>query len=157
MIATLVSSFVCIGVLNFQINEIPDVCEPDQKNRFTCPGINTFFTAAVLWGTLGPQKMYGKNGQYTLSLIGFPIGLVLPIIVYFAQKKLPKQKWLRQVHPVVLIYGPLSWAPYNISYVWPAVPLGWLSMVYMKKRYLGLWSKAGFCPPKLLGLFADTL
>lgn len=147
MIATLVSTFVCIGVLNFQITQIPDVCTPSQKNRFTCPGINTFFTAAVLWGTLGPHKMFGKGGQYTALLVGFPIGLLLPVFFYYAQKKLPKQAWLRQVHPVVLMYGPLNWAPYSLAYCWPAVPIGWFSMVYLKKRYLAFWSKVRLHPP----------
>ncbi|PBP27598.1 UPF0075-domain-containing protein [Diplocarpon rosae] len=143
-IATLLSTFVCVGVINFQINEIPDVCQPNQKNRFTCPDINTFFTAAVLWGTLGPHKMFGSGGQYTALLMGFPIGLLLPVVVYYAQKRLPKQKWLRQVHPVVLLYGPLNWAPYNLSYAWPSVPIGYFSMVYLKKRYLAFWSKYNY-------------
>ncbi|KAI9052070.1 hypothetical protein LZ554_004323 [Drepanopeziza brunnea f. sp. 'monogermtubi'] len=144
MVATFISTFICIGVLNFQIREIPDVCEPDQKNRFTCPGPNKFFTASILWGTLGPQKMFGKNGQYCALLMGFPIGLVLPVIVYYAQKKFPRQEWLRQVHPVVMMYGSLAYAPYNLTNVWPAVPLGWFSMVWLKKRYLGFWSKYNY-------------
>jgi OPT family oligopeptide transporter len=143
MVATLVSTFVCIGVLNFQIN-IPDVCQPDQKNHYTCPGVATFFTAAVLWGTIGPHKIFGKGGQYTWLLIGFPIGLLLPVLVYLIQKKFPRKAWLRQVHPVILLNGPLAWAPYNLTNVWPAVPLGWLSMVYMKQRYLAFWSKYNY-------------
>ncbi|KAH7327313.1 OPT oligopeptide transporter protein-domain-containing protein [Rhexocercosporidium sp. MPI-PUGE-AT-0058] len=91
MIATFVSTFVCIGVLNFQINEFPEVCTPNQSNKFTCPGIKTFFTAAVLWGTLGPHKIFGKNGQCTAMLVGFPIGLILPFVIFYAQNKLPKQ------------------------------------------------------------------
>ncbi|KKY16838.1 putative opt oligopeptide transporter [Phaeomoniella chlamydospora] len=144
IIATLVSTFVCTGVLNFQMNEIEGVCTADQPNHFTCPGVNTFFTAAVLWGTLGPHKMFGTNGQYTALLAGFPLGLILPIIFWVLQKKLPKQTWLRQAHPVIMLYGCLSWAPYNLSNAWPAVPIGWLSMVYFKKRFLGLWSKYNF-------------
>lgn len=34
MVATLVSTFVCIGVLNFQ-STIEDVCQPTQKNHYT--------------------------------------------------------------------------------------------------------------------------
>ncbi|KAL3421527.1 OPT oligopeptide transporter [Phlyctema vagabunda] len=144
MFASLVSTFVCTAVLNFQMNQIEGVCTKTQPDRFTCPGINTFFTAAVLWGTLGPHKIFGKGGQYTAMLVGFPIGLVVPFIFYYAQKKFPKQRWLRQVHPVILFYGGISWAPYNLSYVWPAVPIGWFSMVWLKKKYLGFWSKYNY-------------
>jgi hypothetical protein len=105
MIATVVSSLVCTGVLNFQMNQIQDVCTVGQKDHYTCPGINQFFTAAVLWGTIGPKKVFGAHGQYTKLLVGFPIGFVVPFIIYYAQKKLAKQYWLRQIHPVVIFVG----------------------------------------------------
>jgi len=141
MIATLISTFVCTGVLNFQMNKIEGVCTTTQKNNFTCPGINTFFTAAVLWGTIGPKKVFGVKGQYTALLVGFPIGAALPFIFYYLQRKFPKRTWLRQAHPVVMLYGGLTLSPYNIAYIWPAVPIGWLSMVWFKRNYLGAWSK----------------
>ncbi|TVY49363.1 Sexual differentiation process protein [Lachnellula occidentalis] len=144
MIATIVSSIVCTGVLNFQMNSIEGVCTTNQKDHYTCPGINQFFTAAVLWGTIGPKKVFGKGGQYTALLAGFPIGFVLPFVVYYVQKKFPKQTWLRQVHIMAILYGAISWAPYNVSYLWPGVPIGWLSMVYMKKRFLAFWSKYNY-------------
>jgi hypothetical protein len=103
MIATVVSSLVCTGVLNFQMNQIEGVCTTTQKDHYTCPGINQFFTAAVLWGTIGPKKVFGAGGQYTVLLVGFPIGFVLPFIIYYAQKKLPNQHWLRQIHVVVML------------------------------------------------------
>jgi len=43
-----------------------------------------------------------------------------------------------------MFYGAINWAPYNLSYMWPAVPIGWLSMVYTKKRHLAFWSKYNY-------------
>jgi hypothetical protein len=43
--ATVISTFVCTAILNFQMTKIPGVCTPDQINHFTCPDVNTFFTA----------------------------------------------------------------------------------------------------------------
>lgn len=48
IVGTLVSSFICTAVMNFQMNNIADVCESYQANHFTCPGINTFFTGKKL-------------------------------------------------------------------------------------------------------------
>ncbi|KAI0121384.1 oligopeptide transporter 2 [Xylariales sp. AK1849] len=143
MVGTLISTLVCVGVLNFQMNQIRGVCTSDAPNRFTCPGINTFFTSSVVWGTVGPVKVFGNNGLYTALLVGFPLGLVVPILVYYAQNKW-KSRWLRQIHPVALFYGALTWAPYNLSYIWPAVPIAWYSWVYLKTKYLGFWSKYNF-------------
>ncbi|KAB2575833.1 Glutathione transporter 1 [Lasiodiplodia theobromae] len=142
--ATLVSAFVCTGVMNFQMRHIHDICESDQKDKFTCPGVNTYFTAAVLFGSMGARKVFGKNGQYTTLLSAFPVGAVIPVVFYLVQQRLPKTHWFRRAHPIPLLNGGTTWSPYNIGYVWPAVLPGWLSMVYLRRRYLAFWSKYNY-------------
>ncbi|KAK8252420.1 OPT oligopeptide transporter protein-domain-containing protein [Phyllosticta capitalensis] len=144
MAACVASTFVCTAVMNFQIRGIEDVCKEDQKNGFTCPDVNTFFTATVIWGTIGPKKLFGTNGLYKSLLIAFPVGFVLPVFIYMAQRKFPQHKWLRQASAVVLLHGASRWAPYNLSYYWPHVPVAFVSMIYLKKRFLGLWSKYNY-------------
>ncbi|KAK2048969.1 OPT oligopeptide transporter [Colletotrichum somersetense] len=143
MVATLISTFVCTGVMNFQVN-IPNVCTSSAPMRFLCPGPNTFFTASILWGTIGPIKVFGHQGQYNYLLLGFPIGILLPVAFYFLIKYLPRNRYLRQFHPVALFYGGVNWAPYSFSYAWPAVPIAWLSWIYVRNRYLAFWSKYNF-------------
>lgn len=41
MLGTFVSTFVSVGVLNFQINQIPNVCTIHAPNRFTCPYVSS--------------------------------------------------------------------------------------------------------------------
>ncbi|KAK3312857.1 OPT oligopeptide transporter protein-domain-containing protein [Apodospora peruviana] len=144
VIATLASTFVCVGILNFQMNSIPNVCTPDAPNKMTCPSILTFFTASVLWGTLGPVKMFGHKGQYTWLMIGWPIGALLPVAVWYAQKRFSGKNWTRRIHPVLLLTGGMGWAPYNLSYLIPTVPIGWLSWIWCKNRFVGFWGKYNF-------------
>jgi OPT family oligopeptide transporter len=143
IVATLISTFVCTAVLAFQVG-IKDVCQPNAPMRFLCPGPNTFFTAAVLWGTIGPLKVFGPKGQYGALLLGFPLGILTPVLFYFAAKRWPKNRYLRQLHPVAIWYGGLGWAPYSFSYAWPAVPIAWMSWIYIRNRYLAFWSKYNF-------------
>ena len=138
MFATLVSTFVCTTVLNYQMTQIPDVCTVGQKDHFTCPTVNTGFTASILWGTLGPKKMFGVGAIYNSLLWCFLIGAVLPIPPYFLGRK---WKIFRYFHAPVFLHGGFSWAPYNLANIWPAVPVAWLFNHYIKKRYLGWWSK----------------
>ena len=145
IIATFLSTLVCIGVLNFQMKYIDGVCTPDADYKLTCPAVNTFFTASVLWGTVGPTKVWGEMGQYGLTLVGFPLGIFIVLFFWVLQKKRANWHWTRQIHPVALMYGGVVWAPYNMSYVWPAVPIAYFSWIYLKTRYLGLWSKV--CAP----------
>ncbi|KIL87385.1 hypothetical protein FAVG1_09091 [Fusarium avenaceum] len=143
-VATIVSAIVCTGVMNFQILNIPDICESTQKDRFTCPGVESYFTAAVLFGSLAPQRVFGQGGLYTALLAAFPVGLAFPVVYYYATRRLPKTHWLTKIHPVVIFSGGHIWSPYNLAYVWPAVIPGWISWVVVRKRYLAFWAKYNY-------------
>ena len=171
-IATIISSFVCTGVLNFQMNKIANVCTPEAADKMTCPGINTFFTAAVMWGTIGPKRVFGPGGQYTILLIGFPIGIIVPILFWYIQKRLRDQdeaqtvdadgnvlnnsdgevasstaktlQWARQMHPIGILFGGLCLTPYNIAYIWPMVPLAYISRIWIRNRFLAFWSRYNY-------------
>ena len=112
MLATLISTLVCTGVMKFQM-DIKDVCTKDAPMRFLCPGPNTFFTASVLWGTIGPIKVFGKDGQYGWLLMGFPLGILIVVGFWGLKKLFPSSRALRQVHIVAAIAGSLQWAPYS--------------------------------------------
>lgn len=142
--AVLVSTFVCTGIFNFQMTKIPNVCTAAAPFGFSCPGVNTFFTAAVFWGTLGPHKLFGLNGQYKEMLIGFPVGFVLVLAGYAAKRIWPRNTWVRMYHPVAFTTGALLWAPYNMTYVWPAVPIAFVTWMVIKPRYLAFWSKYNY-------------
>lgn len=152
MVPTLVSTFISVGVLQYQVH-IKDICTRLAPFRFTCPGPNTFFTAAVFWGTVGPRKFWGAGGQYAVTLIGFPFGVVLVVVFWLLSQRWPKNAVIRNAHPVVMLGGALAWAPYNLVYIWPAVPVAAFSWLYLKKRYLGLWSKV--CPLPLHQTFEE--
>ncbi|KAJ4150568.1 hypothetical protein LMH87_011313 [Akanthomyces muscarius] len=143
LLATLISTLVCTGVLKFQM-DIKNVCTEDAPMRFFCPGPNTFFTASVLWGTIGPIKVFGKDGQYRWLLMGFPIGIILVLISWSLKKAMPNNRAIRQVHIVAVIAGSLQWAPYSFSYAWGAVPVAWFSWIFIRGRYLAFWSKYNY-------------
>ena len=137
VVATFVSSFVYTAVLNYQMTQIPDICTPNQKDRFTCPDVNTFFTASVLWGTLGTKRMFGSGAIYNPLLWSFLIGAFMPILFYYLRKK---SKLLRYFHAPVFYCG-LGWAPYNLSHAWAGVPLAFVFNYYNKRNFLAWWSK----------------
>ncbi|KAJ4288281.1 hypothetical protein N0V88_007473 [Collariella sp. IMI 366227] len=142
MVPTVVATFISIGVLQYQVR-IEGVCTREAPFRFTCPGPNTFFTAAVLWGRLGRGR-FGVGGQYAVTLVGFPLGVLVVGVFWVLGKRWPRNAVIRNAHPVVMMNGALAWAPYNLTYIWPAVPVAALSWLYLKKRFLGLWSKYNF-------------
>ncbi|SPO05347.1 related to sexual differentiation process protein isp4 [Cephalotrichum gorgonifer] len=142
--AALVSTFVCTGVLSYQMKHVEGVCTPEAEMSMYCQNIDSLFTSTVFWGSVGPGRLWGPGGMYTETLVGFPLGVLAVVACWWLGRVERVRGWMRGVHPVALVYGGLSWAPYNMSYVWPAVPVGWLSWVYLRRRFLAMWSKYNY-------------
>ncbi|KAK5998914.1 Oligopeptide transporter 2 [Cladobotryum mycophilum] len=143
MIPTLVSTFVCVAVLQFQM-KLENVCTPKAPFQFICPVQTTFFTSAVLWGTVGPRRMWGAHGTYAATLAGFPVGMVVVVFFWALGKYGPKKNFSRSIQPVLMMYGGCLVSPYNLTYIWPAVPVACVSWLYIKARYLSFWSKYNY-------------
>lgn len=143
VVATTVACFVQIIVLNFALNNIEDVCTPQQRDHFTCPGGRVFFAASVIWGLIGPSRMFSPGRIYSGLFVFFGIGALLPIILYFAAKRWPKS-------PVRYLMAPLIFG--GAGAIPPATPLNYLSwgivgfvfQYWIKKRHFGWWSRLNF-------------
>ncbi|KAK5996142.1 Sexual differentiation process protein isp4 [Cladobotryum mycophilum] len=141
--ATIVAAFVSIGVNQWQLLNIKDVCSQDQPDKFTCPGSHTFFTASVIWGAIGPKRIFGSGQLYSPLGWGFLAGAILPIPFYFLQKRYPNS-WVRYVHIPVLLNGPLELSPYNLMHLWPATVISFVFNFYIKSRWLGWWQRYAY-------------
>jgi hypothetical protein len=118
VVATTVSCFVQVFILNFALNNIEDVCTIKQKQHFSCPGAKVFFSASVIWGLLGPQRIFSPGQVYGILLIMFPIGAAMPVVFWFLSKKFPKSPFKYAMAPIILGGG---------GSIPPASPLNYLS------------------------------
>ncbi|ROV94784.1 hypothetical protein VMCG_08848 [Cytospora schulzeri] len=137
--ATVWGGLVSIGVNDWQLSNIAGVCTDEASGSFTCPNTSVFFTASVIWGVVGPKRMF-SDGIYNPTLYGFLIGALLPIPFYFLAKRFPNS-WVRQIHIPVLLSGPLSLAPYNFSFYATCLWVAGFFNVYVKRRFRGWWQK----------------
>lgn len=161
VVATTFSCFIQIAVLNFALNNIDGVCTRTQPDHFTCPGGRVFFsgmllsalptytllidctTASVIWGLIGPARIFSPGQIYSGLFIFFGVGAITPVIIYFAAKKWPKSPLKYLMAP--LIFGGAGAIP-------PASPLNYLSwgivgftfQYFIKKRHFGWWSRLNF-------------
>jgi hypothetical protein len=109
-----------------------------RNSIFFCPLDPTFIVDSVPWGILGPKKMFGPGAIYNGLLWCFPLGAVLPIPFYFLRKKF---KIFAYFHVPVFLFGGTTWNGLNMANVWPAVPVAYVFNYYIRRRYLGWWSK----------------
>jgi hypothetical protein len=62
-------SVVQIATYNFLRGNIDGICTPLQKQGLTCPHAKTFYNASVIWGVIGPARMFSPGkGLYASPL-----------------------------------------------------------------------------------------
>ncbi|KAF1992560.1 OPT family small oligopeptide transporter [Aulographum hederae CBS 113979] len=157
-VATIVACLVQVLVLNFSLDNIEDVCTPKQKQHFTCPGAKVFFSASVIWGLLGPQRMFSPGQIYSALLWGFPIGAILPLILHFGAKKWPRSGLGYAMAPIILGGGGAIPPATPLNYLtWGTV--GFVFQKVIRKRYFGWWSRLNYLTASGLdtGLAISTL
>lgn len=138
--ATFIQSFVSIGIVNWQIANIPDLCRPHQVSRFVCPDTNTYYAASIIWGVIGPKILFGS--LYPILSWCFLIGALLPFPLLFFKSQFKKK--LKYFHPIICLSGLLTYAPYSAAYYTPGFYIGWLFMHFIKKHYNGWWCKYNY-------------
>nr|RBQ88319.1 hypothetical protein FVER53263_20253 [Fusarium verticillioides] len=170
VVATTFSCFIQIVVLNLSLKSIPGVCE---QPPFTCPGGRVFFAgksrnpsptalpnwlASVIWGLLGPARMFSPGQVYSGLFVFFVLGAITPIVIYVLAKRWPRS-------PVRYLMAPLIFG--GAGAIPPATPLNYLSwgivgfvfQFWIKKRHFRWWTRLNFLTSSALdlGLALSTL
>ena len=61
--ATVVAGTVQLGVQAWMFTNIPDMCSSTQKDGFICPSTEVFGTASIIWGGIGPRRLFGPGAM----------------------------------------------------------------------------------------------
>jgi OPT family oligopeptide transporter len=143
MVAGVWSSLVQIATMNWALGTIKNVCDKHQVNHYTCPNGRVFFNASVIWGVIGPARMFSTGQLYSPLMFFFLAGLILPIVIYFVARTFPRSpaKYLN----APIIFGGAGLIP-------PATPLNYLSWgivgfvfnKYIRDRWRGWWMQYNY-------------
>lgn len=88
------------------MEDIPHLCDTSMlpsDSPWTCPMDRVFFSASVIWGLVGPRRIFGDLGEYGKINWFFLGGAIAPLLVWLAQKAFPHKKWITQINMPVLI------------------------------------------------------
>ncbi|KAL4962586.1 small oligopeptide transporter, OPT family [Aspergillus stella-maris] len=147
MIACLWSSIVQICVMNWALGSIADVCSLDQPNRYTCPNGRVFFNASVIWGTIGPARMFSPGQMYSSLHWFWLAGAALPVAIWVGAKLTRKSKYAKYVR---LLNAPIIFG--GTALIPPATPLNYLSWgivgfifnKFVRDRWRGWWMQYNY-------------
>lgn len=124
LIGTIVAGTINLGVARWLLESVDNICQDDKlppNSPWTCPGDRVFFDASVIWGLVGPKRIFGSKGEYGSMNWFFLGGLLGPVVVWLVHKQLPKQTWIPLINLPVLL-GATAYMP-------PATPLNYNSWV----------------------------
>ncbi|KMZ65736.1 oligopeptide transporter 4 [Zostera marina] len=124
LIGTIVAGTINLGVGWWLLDSVDMICQDGKlppNSPWTCPGDRVFFDASVIWGLVGPKRIFGSKGNYGSMNWFFLGGLLGPVVVWLFHKQLPKQTWIPLINLPVLL-GATAAMP-------PATPLNFNSWV----------------------------
>ncbi|KAF9126693.1 hypothetical protein BGW39_006440 [Mortierella sp. 14UC] len=67
--------------------------KPDPNGLWTGNRVQIFWGSGLIYGALGPAKMFSLTGKYWFVYIGFLIGFFVPAIQWALSKKYPNSGW----------------------------------------------------------------
>ncbi|WMV12687.1 hypothetical protein MTR67_006072 [Solanum verrucosum] len=123
-LGTIISGTINISVAWWLLNSIENICQDDllpPNSPWTCPGDRVFFDASVIWGLVGPKRIFGTLGNYSSMNWFFLGGAIGPVIVWLLHKMFPTQSWIPLINLPVLL-GATGAMP-------PATPLNYNAWV----------------------------
>ena len=139
MVATVWSVIVQIATLNWAFGNVEEICTAKQKDHYICPGGRVFFNASVIWGLIGPARIFGPGQIYNGLMYFFIAGALGPPLFYLLARMFPRSQ-IRYIN-VPLIFGGSGMIPpaTTINFTtWGAV--GFVFNKYIKNKYRGWWS-----------------
>ncbi|KAL2226923.1 oligopeptide transporter 6 [Sesamum indicum] len=106
LVGTVISVIIYTTTAWWLMATIPNLCDtsllPDDS-PWTCPMDHVFYDASVIWGLVGPQRIFGNLGIYPAINWFFLGGAIAPLLVWLAAKAFPNQKWIGLIHMPVLL------------------------------------------------------
>ncbi|KAL0956572.1 hypothetical protein HGRIS_002709 [Hohenbuehelia grisea] len=143
IIATAIAGTAQLGVQTWMFSNIPDMCTRGQKSGFICPTTETFHTASVIWGVIGPARQFSAGQIYFGLLIFFVVGAVCPAFVYFFTRKYPNS-FVRNLNFPVIFSGTAAIPPATaINYV-PWAIIGFIFQFVIRRRNFSWWAKYNY-------------
>ncbi|XP_024157372.1 oligopeptide transporter 1 [Rosa chinensis] len=144
---TVIASSVQFATSWWLLHSIENICDvsklPDGS-PWTCPGYDVFYNGSIIWGVVGPLRMFANKGIYPELNWFFLLGLLAPVPVWFFSKKFPNQKWIKLINMPIIIgaaqrippAGPVHYITYG------AVAIFFNFYVY--RKFKGWWARHNY-------------
>ncbi|KAI0479532.1 OPT family small oligopeptide transporter [Xylariaceae sp. FL0804] len=142
-LATIFGALTQTGVTLWMLGNVDGICDSDQPNGFSCPNGRTVFSSSVIWGLVGPARLYSVGKIYSGLLHFFWIGFLLPPVTWYIWWK-TRSDFVRKINWPLIFVGTYNVPPATgINYSsWYIVNLVFNKIIFNKFR--AWWTKYNY-------------
>lgn len=105
---------------------------------------HVFYDASIIWGLVGPQRIFGNLGVYSEINYFFLVGAVLPFLVWIAHKCFPTRSWILKIHFPVLLGATAMMPPASAVNYTSWILIAFLSGYVIFKYYPEAWQRYNY-------------
>ncbi|KAI6704308.1 hypothetical protein NL676_013444 [Syzygium grande] len=147
LVGTVVASSVYFGTAWWLLTSVDNICDPSKLpvgSPWTCPGDNLFYNASIIWGVVGPLRMFGRLGVYAKMNYFFLIGILAPLPVWILSQMFPEKNWIRLINMPIIISGPPSMPLATAVNTICWITVGVFFNIYVFRRYKSWWTRHNY-------------
>uniref|UniRef100_A0A6M2ET81 Uncharacterized protein n=1 Tax=Populus davidiana TaxID=266767 RepID=A0A6M2ET81_9ROSI len=147
VVGTIISALVHLGTAWWLMETIPNICDREllsPGSPWTCPGDHVFYDASVIWGLIGPRRVFGDHGHYSATNWFFLGGAIAPILVWVAHKAFPNKDWIGLISIPVLLSASLNMLPATAVNYTTWVVVGFASGFIAYRYHRDWWSRHNY-------------
>lgn len=147
VVGTLVSVIVYQCTAWWLMESIPNLCDTSKlpsDSQWTCPMDRVFFDASVIWGLVGPRRIFGDLGEYGKVNWFFLGGAIAPLLVWLAHKAFPNKKWITLINMPVLLGATAIMPPATAVNFTTWIIMAFISGHVVYKYKPDLWKKYNY-------------
>ncbi|KZV56343.1 oligopeptide transporter 1-like [Dorcoceras hygrometricum] len=144
---TVVASWVCFSTSWWLLTSIEHICDPSllpDGSPWTCPGDDVFYNASIIWGVIGPLRMFTGRGVYGAMNWWFLAGAIAPVPIYMLTKKYPEKKWISLINAPLILGATMTMPPArSVNYIMWGIA-GIFFNIYIYRVHKKWWARHAY-------------
>lgn len=147
LVGTVVASSTYFATAWYLLVSIPNICDPanlPEGSPWTCPTDEVFYNASIIWGVVGPQRMFGNLGNYAFINWFFLVGFLAPVPVWILTKVFPGKEWIKLINMPVILGSTMLMPPARAVNFITWIAVGVIFNCYIYRKHKGWWARHNY-------------
>ncbi|XP_059663535.1 oligopeptide transporter 3-like [Cornus florida] len=147
LVGTLAAGTGNLAVAWWMLGSIENICDEEalpSGSPWTCPKFRVTFDSSIIWGLIGPKRLFGPGGLYRNLVWLFLVGAFLPVPIWILSKVFPEKKWIPLINIPVISYGFAGLPPATPTNIASWLITGTIFNYFVFKYRKGWWQKYNY-------------